>query len=333
MFSTRITRQFGLRAPIINAGMAFVAGPELAAAVANAGGLGMLGGAMVPVQGLRAMIKATRGLTEGRFGVDLIGDFIDDAHIDVLVEEAVSPAVFFWSAPTAAQVQRLKAGGVHFWMQVGSVDEAREAVELGAEAIIVQGSEAGGHNRSQATLAILFSAVRAAFPRLPLIAAGGIADGIGLASALLRGADAVWCGTRFLASNEADAHEEYKHRVLKAQAGDTAMTKVFGPEWPGQSLRALINQAVRTSEGRFEAALEEAKGQMIGTTTLGGETIPVPRYSAILPTRAFKADLEWACLTAGECAANVKMVEPAAGIIARMMREAQAALAATAQAA
>jgi NAD(P)H-dependent flavin oxidoreductase YrpB (nitropropane dioxygenase family) len=333
MFNTRITRQFGLRAPIINAGMAFVAGPELAAAVANAGGLGMLGGAMVPVQGLRAMIQATRGMTEGHFGVDLIGDFIDDAHIDVLVEELVSLAVFFWSAPTAAQVKKLKAGGVQFWMQAGSVDEAREAVELGAEAIIVQGSEAGGHNRSQATLAILFNAVRAAFPRLPLIAAGGIADGIGLASALLRGADAVWCGTRFLASREADAHEDYKHRVLKAQAGDTAMTKVFGPEWPGQSLRALINQAVRTSEGRAEAALEEAKGEMIGTTTLGGETIPVPRYSAILPTRAFKADLEWACLTAGECAANIKTVEPAASIIARMMREAQAALAATAQAA
>ena len=86
MFNTRITRQFKLRAPIINAGMAFVAGPELAAAVANAGGLGLLGGAMVPPDGLRMMIQATRGMTEQNFGVDLIGDFVEDAHIDVLVE-------------------------------------------------------------------------------------------------------------------------------------------------------------------------------------------------------------------------------------------------------
>lgn len=333
MFNTRIARQFSLKAPIINAGMAFVAGPELAAAVANAGGLGMLGGAMVPAEGLRNMIQATRDMTRGSFGVDLIGDFIEDAHIDVLVEEQVPLAVFFWSAPSQAQVERLKGGGVTFWMQVGSMSEANAAVELGAEAIIVQGSEAGGHNRSHATLAVLFSAVRDAHPQLPLIAAGGIADGVSMASALLRGADAVWCGTRFLASSEADAHEDYKYRVVKAKAGDTAMTKVFGPEWPGQPLRALVNQAVRISEGRVEAALEEASGQTIGTTVLGGETVPVPRYSAILPTRAFNADLEWACLTAGECSANVSTVEPAREIIARMMRDAKQVLAMRAEAA
>src|SRR5215469_947420 len=119
MFDTRITRQFHLKTPIINAGMAFVAGPELAAAVANAGGLGMLGGAMVPPDGLRMMISATRGMTEKSFGVDLIGEFVDDAHIDVLVEERVPVAVFFWSGPSTEQVRRLKAGGVVFWMQVG----------------------------------------------------------------------------------------------------------------------------------------------------------------------------------------------------------------------
>lgn len=331
MFETRITRQFKLKTPIINAGMAFVAGPELAAAVANAGGLGMLGGAMVPPEGLRMMILATRSMTEKNFGVDLIGEFIVDAHIDVLVQERVPLVVFFWSGPSAAQVKRLKARGIKFWMQVGSVDEAKASVDLGAEAIIVQGSEAGGHNRSQATLAVLFSAIRDTFPKLPLIAAGGIADGAGLASALLRGADAVWCGTRFLASSEADAHEGYKDRVVKAQAGGTAMTKVFGPEWPNQPMRALINQAVRVSEGRTDAALHEAQGRTIGTTVLGGETVPVPCYSAILPTRSFNADLEWACLTAGECSATIKAVEPARAIIAAMTKEAEEVIAKGAQ--
>src|SRR5437899_12621765 len=121
MFETRITRQFKLKTPIINAGMAFVAGPQLASAVANAGGLGMLGGAMVPAEGLRMMILATRSLNEKSFGVDLIGEFVEDAHIDVLVQEQVPLVVFFWSGPSGAQVQRLKAGGVKFWMQVGSV--------------------------------------------------------------------------------------------------------------------------------------------------------------------------------------------------------------------
>ncbi|MBX9747791.1 MAG: nitronate monooxygenase, partial [Hyphomonadaceae bacterium] len=174
MFDTRITKRFGLRAPIINAGMAFVAGPELAAAVANAGGLGMLGGAMVPADGLRMMIHATRSMTEKNFGVDLIGDFIDDAHVDVLVEEQVPLVVFFWSGPSKAQVQKLKAGDVAFWMQVGSVEEAKACFELGVEALIVQGREAGGHNRSEASLAILFDAIKKAIPEMPLIAAGGI---------------------------------------------------------------------------------------------------------------------------------------------------------------
>jgi len=170
MFETRITKQFGLGAPILNAGMAFVAGPELAAAVSNAGGLGMLGGALLPPEGLRALIGATRKLTDRRFGVDVIGDFSSDAHIDVLTDEQVALAVFFWTAPTPAQVARLKAAHVAFWMQVGSVAEARTASALGAEALVVQGSESGGHNRAEATLANLLPAVRAALPDMPLLA-------------------------------------------------------------------------------------------------------------------------------------------------------------------
>jgi NAD(P)H-dependent flavin oxidoreductase YrpB (nitropropane dioxygenase family) len=327
MFDTHLSKAFKLKTPIINAGMAFVAGPELAAAVANAGGLGMLGGAMIPAEGLRMMIGATRSMTAKNFGVDLIGEFIEESHIEVLIEEKVALAVFFWSAPSAAQVKRLKAGGVAFWMQVGTVMEAIKASELGAEALIVQGSEAGGHNRSEATLGTLFPAVRDAVPGLPLIAAGGISDGASMAAALLRGAAAVWCGTRFLASKEADAHEGYKQRVLEAKTGSTAITTVFGPEWPGQPLRALVNEAVRVSAGREVEALAEAQGQTIGKTLLGGQPIPVPRYSAILPTRAFNADLEWACLTAGESAANIQSIESAADIIKSMMAEAEVAIA------
>jgi NAD(P)H-dependent flavin oxidoreductase YrpB (nitropropane dioxygenase family) len=333
MFETRITKQFGLAAPIINAGMAFVAGPELAAAVADAGGLGMLGGALLPPDGLKGLIEATRKLTKRRFGVDLIGDFSSDAHIDVLVEQRVALAVFFWTAPTPAQIARLKSARVAFWMQVGSVEEARAAALLGAEALVVQGSEAGGHNRAEATLANLLPAVRAALPDMALVAAGGITDGASMVGALARGAEAVWCGTRFLASREADAHDGYKSRVVAAGSGDTALTTVFGPEWPDQPVRALVNEAVRRSAGREKAALAEAAGDMIGTTRLGGQAVPVPRYSALLPTRSFDADLEWSCLTAGESAANIQTVEPAGAILRAMMQDAEQLLGSLAQAA
>lgn len=326
LLKTRITEAFGLDHPIINAGMAFVAGPELAAAVANAGGLGMLGTGRTPPDGVRAMIRATRNLTHHPFGVDHIGNFVEDGHIDVLVEEKVPVVVFFWQAPTAEQVRRLKDAGVQFWMQVGTVAEALEAQALGVDALIVQGSEAGGHNRAEAPLAHLFPVVARIVTGIPLIAAGGIMDGASMASALAMGADAVWCGTRFLASDEAAAHPHYKRAVVEAKAGDTEITTVFGPEWPGQALRAIINKAVLTARGREDEALREAEGEMIGFVTMAGQTMPVPRYSAMLPTRTWDADLDWSCLTAGECAARIDAVLPAGEIVKTMAAEAEVIL-------
>jgi NAD(P)H-dependent flavin oxidoreductase YrpB (nitropropane dioxygenase family) len=324
MFRTRITEAFGLDTPIINAGMAFVAGPELAAAVANAGGLGMMGLGMTPPEGLRHMIRRARTLTHRPFGVDLIGDFAGDGHIDVLCEEKIPLAVFFWSAPSSDKVAKLKAAGVRFWMQVGTMADAREAAALAAEALIVQGSEAGGHNRAEAPLARLFPAVRAAFPEMLLVASGGIMDGRTLLAVLAMGAEAAWCGTRFLASDEAAAHPAYKQRIVEARPGDTEITTVFGPEWPGQPLRAICNAAVRRARGRYKQALAESEGELIGTVRLGADVLPVPRYSAILPTRDFEADLDWACLTAGECAAMINEILPAGEIVRRMTEEALA---------
>jgi NAD(P)H-dependent flavin oxidoreductase YrpB (nitropropane dioxygenase family) len=318
MLKTGLSKALGLETPLINAGMAFVAGPALAAAVSNAGGLGMLGTGMAPPEGLRQMIRATRALTSRPFGVDLLGTFTEDAHIDVLVEEAVPVAVFFWDLPSKQAVARLRRAGVRFWMQIGRMAEAAEAVAHGAEALVVQGSEAGGHNRAEAPLAQLLPRMRKAHPGVPMIAAGGIFDGASMAAALCLGAEAVWCGTRFLASTEASAHDGYKQAVVGAGAGGTAITTVFGPEWPGQQMRALINKAVTTARGREAAALAESEGQMIGSVELGGNTLPVPRYSAILPTPEFKADLDWACLTAGECAADIHSIEPAGDIVRRM---------------
>ncbi|PTL78437.1 nitronate monooxygenase family protein [Vitiosangium sp. GDMCC 1.1324] len=325
---TRITQQYGLDVPIISAGMAFVAGPPLAAAVSNAGGMGTLGGAMLPPPALGAMVRATRALTARPFGVDLIGNFVEDAHIEVLAEERVAVVVFFWTLPLRAHVERLRSAGTRVWIQVGSVAEAREAAALGVDAIIAQGEEAGGHNRAEASTFALLPAVRAAVEPVPVIAAGGIVDGRGLVAALALGAEAVWCGTRFLASQEAQAHDEYKRRVLAAGVGDTVRTTLFGPEWPGQSMRVLRNRVVREWAGREAEALALQATEPIGHTEMGGQRVPMPRFSALLPTVQTEGDFEEMSLTVGEACGNVHELRPAATLVTSMVAEAREVLAA-----
>jgi NAD(P)H-dependent flavin oxidoreductase YrpB (nitropropane dioxygenase family) len=306
--------------------MAMIARPALAAAVCEAGGLGTIGSDINTPDVLRDLVRQTKALTKRPFGVDLIGDFVTDEHVSVLIEEQVAIAIFFWTLPTRVHVERLKQAGVKVWMQVGRVAEAEQAAALGAEALIVQGAEAGGHNRAEASTMTLFPRIRRRFPDLPLLAAGGIVDGTTMAAALVLGAQAVWCGSRFLASQEAQAHEAYKDRVLCADVGDTAILSIYGPEWPDQAMRVLVNDGARVALGREPEAISDAAGQTIGSTVLNGQTIVVPRYSAILPTRDFDGDIEQACLTAGQSAGNIDEILPAGEIVRRMTSEARAAL-------
>jgi len=326
MFSTSITRAFGLTTPIVSAGMAMIARPALAAAVCEAGALGTIGSDINPPDVLRDLVRRTKALTKRPFGVDLIGDFATDEHVAVLVEEKVALAIFFWTLPTPAQVERLKQAGLKVWMQVGRVAEAEQAAALGADALIVQGAEAGGHNRAEASTMTLFPRIRRRFPDLPLLAAGGIADGTTMAAALVLGAEAVWCGSRFLASQEAEAHDAYKNQVLSADVGDTAILSIYGPEWPGQAMRVIVNDGARVALGREKDAIADAKDQSMGSTVLNGQRIPLPRYSAILPTRDFEGDIEQAGLTAGQSVGNITEILPAAEIVRRMTSEAKAAL-------
>jgi NAD(P)H-dependent flavin oxidoreductase YrpB (nitropropane dioxygenase family) len=164
MFSTSITQTFGLTTPIVNAGMAMIARPALAAAVCEAGGLGTIGSDINPPDVLRHLVRKTKTSTTRPFGVDLIGDFVTDEHISVLIEEQVALAVFFWTLPTPEHVERLKHAGIKVWMQVGRVSEGEQAAALGADALIVQGAEAGGHNRAEASIMTLFPRIRRRFP-------------------------------------------------------------------------------------------------------------------------------------------------------------------------
>ena len=222
--------------------MGFIALPELVAAVSNAGGLGLLGVGPAPAPVMQQMIQQVKKLTARPFGVDFVhentsfGPATTDAHIDCCIAEGVKLVVFFWNSPPKTWMKRLQESGARVWYQGSTIAKAREAIEMGVSAIIAQGSEAGGHNKSDTGLFALLPAMKDSLPDVPVIAAGGIADGRGVAAALALGADGVCVGTRLLASREANIHREYQARVVAAECEDVARTCIFGPEWPDQPM-------------------------------------------------------------------------------------------------
>jgi enoyl-[acyl-carrier protein] reductase II len=341
--TTRLTREYGLTYPIVGAGIGFHALPKLVAAISNAGGLGVLGGSPQTPPGLADLIRQTKELTPRLFGVDLVNTLlfggvvpsITDDHIDVCVAEGVKVVVFFWNAPTADWVAKLHASGAKVWMQVGSVEGALEAVSVGVDLIIAQGKEAGGHVRGAAaedagggtptSLArLLPDIIDAVAPRI-VLAAGGIADAHTLQSALKLGAEGAWVGTRMMASTEAYCHDEFKRRIVAAGKDDTAITTMFGPEWPGAPLRAIRNRVVNEWAGReAEIPVPPPPPATIGTTLLFGSPYVMPKFSVILPTPDTSGDFEEMCMPAGSASAPlVKSVQPAAEIIADMVRGAR----------
>jgi enoyl-[acyl-carrier protein] reductase II len=329
MWHSTFTQEYGLEFPFVSGGMGFVALADLVAAVSNAGGLGLLGVAPAPAAIAQAMIRQTKALTERPFGVDLIvedtafGPCTTNEHIEVCVAEQVAVAVFFWNLPPRDWVTRLKAAGVKVWMTVGSVQHARAAVDAGMDAVIAQGSEAGGHNKSSLGLGTLVPAVADAVSPLPVVAAGGIADGRGVAAALALGAEAVCVGTRLLASDEAFAHAEYKQRVIHASADDIARTSIFGPEWPDQPMKVIRNRVVRDWAGRDDRTPQAPDTQThIGQTDLFSQPYPMPKFSAVLATPHTTGDFEEMCLAAGESVGLVRAIKPAGDIVHEMMDEA-----------
>jgi NAD(P)H-dependent flavin oxidoreductase YrpB (nitropropane dioxygenase family) len=321
--STPLCADLGVRLPIWNAGMgAGLAGPELAAAVSNAGGLGVLGMGGLPEPLIRAGIARTRGLTDRPFGVNIIMPLVsDEDQILCVLDEAVPVLVLFWGDP-APYVARAHAAGTCLVAQVGSVEQAREAAEAGVDAVMIQGVEAGGHVRATTSLSVLLPAVVDAVDEvrvgLPVVAAGGIADSRGVAAALALGAQAVSLGTRFLCSSEANVAGGYRDRVVAASATDTYFTTMFDVGWPDANHRVLRNDATRDWEaaGRPASGQRPGEGETIGKLPVGGQTIDLPAYAVFPPLDGFAGDLERTALYCGESCSLVNDVRPAADIVA-----------------
>lgn len=335
--STRLTRDYGLRHPFANAGMGFLAHPALAAAVANAGGLGILGASPDPPPSLPVMVTELRALTDRPWGVDLIcaetgfGPACTDEHIDACVQLGVPLVVFHHDPPPQHWVTRLAAAGTAVWMQVSSAALAAAAVELGVVGLVAQGAEAGGHARGSLGLHALLGELRARHPGRLLVAAGGIADGTAVAAAIRAGADGVWVGTRLIASDEAHAHPEYKRRLVAA-AGPAVTTTAFGPEWPGERFRVLPTRTVVEWIGReHEIPDPPPAPAVIGHTRLFPHSAKLPydmpKFSCVPPTPDTTGDFEEMAFGAGDGVGDVHDIRPAGEIVTEMMAEAHAILA------
>jgi nitronate monooxygenase len=313
-------RQLDLRrldAPIVQAGMGAVARHELAAAVSEAGGLGTIAGARAPI---KDQLAGARALTGRPVAVNLLLPFLRPGDIQAAAE--ADAIVTFWGPP-----RRLARG---IWIhQCGSVEEAKEAAAAGADAVIAQGVEAGGHVRGHVPMFELLERIRAAVS-LPVLAAGGIVDRAGVAAVLDAGAAAAVVGTRFLLSRECRAHPEYKRRCLEAPG--TMLTELFGLGWPGAQHRVIPNAATARwlgEDGRcpgwiaaaqrltrpFAAHLPEA----IQARALARQRAALPLLSPQPPTDdGPEGLLDSGPLYAGQAVTEISDVPGAAEIVSRL---------------
>jgi len=335
----------GIDYPVLSAGVGGGARAKLAAAVSSAGGLGVLGASGMPPDRLRAEARRTRTLTDRAFGINIIIDLGDDpeeieedhefvrSQIEAAASEGATVVVLFWGDP-APFVDVAHDAGVKVLIQVGSVEEAKRAVDAGVDAVIAQGVEAGGHVRGTTSVWELLPATVEAVKPTPVLASGGIGDGAGLARAVALGAQGVSLGTRFIASDEANARDDYKRRIVSATAADTVLTAdLYDVGWPNAPHRTLRNRTFTEwdAAGRPPQGGRPGEGRSIGRHELSsGDVVDWPRYAVGVATPDFDGDIEDAPLWAGESCSVVNDVKPAGQIVRDLVADAEAALAGTA---
>jgi len=323
---TRFTHLLGLDVPIMQAPIGSAAGPELAAAVANAGALGSVTGWVAPPASAAALVRAVLQLTDKPISVNFRSDLESHSHIDAVLDSGAELIHLFWGDPTP-YAARVHGGGAKLLCTVVDADEAKQALDAGADVLIAQGWEAGGHVRGTlTTLALVPTVVDLAGP-VPVLAAGGVADGRALAAMLVLGASGVVMGTRFVASDESKAHAEYKKALTSARQTETLyVADLFDVGWPNAPHRVLRNSTVRRWEaaGRASPGARPNEGAIVAHRQDGSA---IPTYGAPLPTIGLTGNIEALAQYAGQSVERVTEVLPAREIIEVTMRQAREALA------
>ena len=307
-FNNRITKLFGVQYPIIQAGMVWASGWRLASAVSNAGALGLIGSGSMYPDVLREHIRKCKAATDKPFGVNVPLLYPDiDKHIQIIIEEGVK-IVFTSAGNPKTWTGILKEKGITIVHVVSSSKFAAKSQEAGCDAVVAEGFEAGGHNgREETTTMVLIPAVRNAVT-IPVIAAGGIATGRQMLAAMVLGADGVQIGSRFVCSNEASSHDNFKQAVLHSQEGDTMLSlkKVV----PVRLLKNKFFDAVKAAEtnGAAEDELKQLLGR--GRAKKG----------------MFEGDLDEGELEIGQVSSLIKNIQPAAVIVQEIWTEFDVAL-------
>jgi enoyl-[acyl-carrier protein] reductase II len=300
--SNNLTQLLKTEYPLLQGGMAWVADANLAAAVSNGGGLGVIAAANMPPDLLEKEIVKVRSLTDRPFGVNimLLSPTADDAL--TLVADYRVPVVTTGAGSPGKVLEKLKPLGAIVIPVIASVAHARRVEKQGADAVVAEGCEAGGHVGETTTMALVPQVVDAV--SIPVIAAGGIADGRGVAAAFALGASGVQVGTRFLCALECQAHETYKKAVL--EAGDRSTVITGRPT--GHPVRVIRNKLARKFEDleKNHASVEELEA-------LG---------SGRLRAAVVDGDADWGSLMAGQICGLVRSIDPAAAIIRGLFEEA-----------
>ena len=316
--TTRLQDLFGLRYPICQAPTGSIAGPELAAAVSGAGALGAMALTWVAPEAASELVRRVRETTATPFQVNY-ALYKPPASLDAALDAGVPVVTFSWGDP-APYLAQVRAAGAKIGIQVANAAGARRAVDLGADFLVCQGIEAGGHVQSTTPLRDLLPRVLEAAHDLPVVASGGIGDGAGIARVLALGADAAMLGTRFVATLESGAHPAYKERLTQAGSGETALTVCFDGDWPYAAHRVLRNRTLEGWEasGCSPAGQRPGEGETVGWSAAGE---PILRYDDVAPRQGTTGDVLEMALYAGTSSAAIRDIPAAADLVARLWEE------------
>jgi enoyl-[acyl-carrier protein] reductase II len=321
LFDTALCQRLNIKYPIFQAGMGFVAHAELAAAVSNAGGLGCLGSGSMSAHELKEQIRLCRDLTDRPFAVDILfaevkadpaaGEVVRytgnvQRLIDVTFEEKV-PVIVSGLGNPAGIVEQAHKDGVVVMSLCGNVKQARKLEASGVDVIIAQGHEAGGHTGRIGTLTLVPQIADTV--RVPVLAAGGIADGRGLVAALALGAEGIWMGTRFIATVESYAHVNYKNRIIEIDEEGTTITRCHS----GKPCRLIRNRFTDSWVGRES----EIQPFPLQSMRVGFKLAEIARY---------EGKIEEGGLACGQSAGMIKSIKPAAQVVREVIEEAEVAV-------
>lgn len=314
---------FSLKYPIFEAPHGLATGADLAIAVSNTGAMGALALTGRSAADARTLVSKVRAATKGAFFVNFILRE-DPASLGVALDAGAPLVQFSWGMPAKEVVSAVRGAGAKMGVQITSAESARAALDLGAEYLVCQGTEAGGHVQANRGLYETLPEVLREAREVPVIAAGGIGNGQGIRKALKAGASAAMLGTRFVATAETNAHPAYTRALLAAHAKDTVLTTCFQGGWPNAPHRALRNRTfvMWDAAGCPPVGRRPGEGDVLATRTDGTQIL---RYQTASYDRDLQGQVEECSLYAGLGVDFVKDLPPVAELIERLWRECQSA--------